>query len=99
MNPEVKNFHDQHGHAGFKFLVTAWSVEQTGGRSATPGGTWEKSHAHLNVSQRDFDVVALEIASTSSYVGVPDQEHKEFMDIIERYRSMVVAVASAPAMV
>ncbi len=97
MNPEVKRFHDQHGHAGFKFLVTAWSVEQTGGPTCYPGRDMHESHAHLDVSQHDFDVVALEIASTLSYVGVPEKEHKEFMDIIESYRSMVVADASTPA--
>ena len=38
-NPHVKAFHDQQGHAGFTFLVTAWSIEQTGGRRATPAVT------------------------------------------------------------
>lgn len=99
MNPEVKKFHDQHGHAGFKFLVTAWSVEQTGGPKCYPGRDMRESHAHLNVSQHDFDVVALEIASTLSYAGVPEREHKEFMDIIESYRSMVVAPEHASAAV
>ena len=50
-----------------------------------------ESHAHLNVSQHDFDVVALEIAATLSFVGVPTTEHQEFMSIIESYRSMVIA--------
>jgi len=34
--------------------------------------------------------VTTEIAATLFHVGVPKQEHKEFMDIIESYRSMVV---------
>ena len=91
MNPEVAKFHQQQGHAGFKFLVTAWSVERTGGPKCYPGRDMEEAHAHLNVTHHDFDVVALEIAATLSYVGVPEKEHKEFMDIIESYRSMVVA--------
>ncbi len=91
MNPEVNKFHQQHGQAGFKFLVTAWTVEHTGGPKCYPGRDMEEAHVHLNVSEHDFDVVALEIAATLSYVGVPEKEHKEFMDIIESYRSMVVA--------
>jgi hemoglobin len=91
MNPEVEKFHQQQGHAGFKFLVTAWSVEETGGPKCYPGRDMRESHAQLNVSQRDFDVVALEIAATLSYLGVPEKEHKEFMDIIESYREVVVA--------
>jgi hemoglobin len=87
----VAKFHQEGGHAGFKFLVTAWSVEHTGGPKCYPGRDMTQAHAHLDVSQHDFDVVKLEIAATLSYMGVPEREHNEFMDIIEGYRSMVVA--------
>lgn len=89
-NPAVAAFHAQNGHAGFKFLVTAWSIEKTGGPSCYPGRDMTTSHAELNVSEQDFDTVKLEIAATLSYVGVPSAEHAEFMDIIERYRPMVL---------
>ena len=89
-NPHVQAFHDQKGHAGFKFLVTAWSIEQTGGPACYPGRDMKESHAHLYVSEFEFDIVAGEIAATLYHVGVPAQEHKEFMAIIESYRSMVV---------
>ena len=49
-----------------------------------------ESHPHLYVSDFEFDIVTTEIAATLFHVGVPKQEHKEFMDIIESYRSMVV---------
>lgn len=94
MNPEVAKFHEKQGQAGFKFLVTAWSVEHTGGPKCYPGRDMEEAHVHLKVSQHDFDVVALEVASTLSYLGVPEQEQKEFMEIIESYRGEVVAKAS-----
>jgi len=90
-NPAVDAFHALGGHAGFRFLVTAWSVEQTGGPACYPGRDMLESHAHLGVSETDFDVVALEIAATLSFVGVPAQEHREFMAIIESYRSTVVS--------
>lgn len=90
-NEAVAAFHAECGHAGFKFLVTAWSIEKTGGPSCYPGRDMTEAHAHLGVSEHDFDVVALEIAATLSYVGVPPQEHQEFMDIIESYRAQVKA--------
>ena len=77
--------------AGFKFLVTAWTIEHTGGPKCYPGRDMREAHVHLNVSEHDFDVVALEIDATLSYLGAPEKEHKEFMDLIEGYRSMVVA--------
>ncbi len=89
-NPHVAEFHSQAGHAGFKFLVTAWSIEQTGGPRCYPGRDMYESHAHLKVSEFEFDIVKGEIAATLFHVGVPRQEHGEFMDIIESYRSMVV---------
>jgi len=89
-NRYVQAFHAEKGHAGFKFLVTAWSIEQTGGPKCYPGRDMRDSHAHLYVTDFEFDIVATEIAATLFHVGVPRQEHQEFMDIIESYRGMVV---------
>lgn len=89
-NPHVAAFHSEMGHAGFKFLVTAWSIEQTGGPTCYPGRNMYESHAHLSVSQTEFDIVATEIAATLFHVGVPQPEHAEFMAIVESYRDMVV---------
>ncbi len=89
-NPHVEAFHLMKGHAGFKFLVTAWSIEQTGGPACYPGRDMRESHAHLYVSDFEFSIVATEIAATLFHVGVPQQEHEEFMAIIESYRAMVV---------
>ena len=89
-NEHVSAFHALKGHAGFKFLVTAWSIEQTGGPKCYPGRDMRESHAHLFVTEYEFDIVATEIAATLYHVGVPQQEHTEFMTIIESYRSMVV---------
>lgn len=89
-NPHVAAFHSQQGHAGFKFLVTAWSIEQTGGPACYPGRDMREAHAHLCVTEREFDIVATEIAATLHHVGVPAQEHAEFMAIVEGYRTMVV---------
>lgn len=89
-NPHVKAFHLQQGHAGFKFLVTAWSIEKTGGPACYPGRDMHDAHEHLFVSDTEFDIVATEIAATLFHVGVPGQEHKEFMAIIESYRDQVV---------
>jgi hemoglobin len=93
-NPAVKAFHDKQGQAGFKFLVTAWSVEQTGGPKIYPGRDMTEAHAHLNVTNHEFDIVATEISATLNHVGVPEKEHKEFMAIIERYRPMVLKKAN-----
>jgi hemoglobin len=48
------------------------------------------AHETLEITDEQFDAVALEISSTLNFCGVPTPEHTEFMDIIESYRSEVV---------
>ena len=89
--------HAHHGNPanapGYKFLVTAWSIEATGGPKCYPGQDMQQAHDTLRISEQDFDAVATEIAATLSFLAVPAAEHREFMDIIESYRPQVVAAA------
>jgi hemoglobin len=89
-NPYVVKMHDKISRAAFKFMVTAWGVEATGGPKVYPGKNMVDAHADMVATERDWEVVALEIAATLSYCGVPEQESKEFMDIIESYRHDVL---------
>lgn len=86
--------HEHHGNpansAGYKFLVTAWSIEATGGPACYIGHDMEVAHEHLSIDRAGFDAVYFEIEATLHYLGVPEGETAEFMAIIERYRSQVV---------
>ncbi|MDJ0396483.1 group 1 truncated hemoglobin [Rhodococcus sp. G-MC3] len=86
--------HEHHGNAanapGYKFLVTAWSIEVTGGPKCYIGHDMHEAHEHLKIDKAGFDAVYLEIKSTLFYLGVPDAEVDEFMAIIDEYRSQVV---------
>ena len=92
--------HAHHGDPanapGYKFLVSAWSIEACGGPKVYAGLDMTKAHENLHIDEEGFDAVSMEIASTLSFLGVPAAEHREFMDIIESYRSQVV---QAPATV
>lgn len=89
--------HAHHGNAanapGYKFLVTAWSIEAAGGPKCYIGDDMIKAHDELAIDQHGFDAVFTEIDATLNYLGVPDAERKEFMDIIESYRGQVVQAA------
>lgn len=86
--------HAHHGDpanaAGYKFLVTGWSIEAAGGPKCYPGLDMEKAHDTLHIDEAGFNAVAVEIAATLSFLNVPLPEHKEFMDIIESYRPQVI---------
>lgn len=86
--------HAHHGVAanapGYKFLVTGWTIEATGGPKCYPGMDMTKAHDTLSIDEDGFNAVSMEIAATLNFLGVPAAEHKEFMDIIESYRPQVV---------
>ena len=95
--------HEHHGNpanaAGYKFLVTAWSIEAVGGPQCYIGHDMTVAHEHLSIDTAGFDAVYMEIESTLFFLGVPDKETAEFMAIIERYRDEVVADNVVPAAV
>lgn len=88
--------HKHHGNpanaAGYKWLVTSWSIEAAGGPKCYIGHDMDTAHEHLAIDKAGFDAVAKEIEATLDFVGVPERELREFMDIIESYRSKVVQV-------
>ncbi len=90
--------HAHHGDSangpGYKFLVTAWSIEATGGPACYLGRDMVAAHDGLAIDTAGFDAVAMEIAATLMYLGVPQRERDEFNAIIESYRPEVV---QAPA--
>ena len=95
-NPAVHAHHgDAANAAGYKFLVTGWSIEAAGGPKCYPGLDMTKAHETLHIDEAGFDAVAMEIAATLSFLNVPPAEHKEFMDIIESYRSQVISSDTA----
>ncbi|ANY09942.1 group I truncated hemoglobin [Pseudonocardia sp. HH130630-07] len=91
--------HAHHGDPanapGYKFLVTAWSVQAAGGPQCYPGLDMTRAHETLQITDDQFDAVAMEIAATLNFCGVPAPEHTEFMEIIESYRPQVVTQRAA----
>lgn len=94
-NDKVKAFHDTPYKAGYKFMVTAWSIEVAGGPACYPGRDMFEAHSHLGLTHYEFDVTAHEIRNSLYQVGVPGAEVDEFMDIVESYRDKVISDPAA----
>lgn len=93
-NPVVHAHHgDSANGPGYKFLVTAWSIEAAGGPTCYPGRDMVAAHDGMSVDTDGFNAVAMEIAATLMFLGVPERERNEFNDIIESYRAQVVQAA------
>ena len=89
-NTKVNDFHAAKYKAGYKFMVTAWSIEATGGPKCYIGRDMFAAHKDVGLTNFDFDVTAHEIRNTLYQIGVPEPETQEFMAIIESYRTQVV---------
>lgn len=93
-NEAVHAHHGDPANApGYKFLVTAWSIEAAGGPKCYPGRDMVLTHDTLRINDHEFDAVATEIDATLNFLGVPAAERAEFMKIIESYRAQVVQAA------
>ena len=96
-NPKLKAVHDRpETKAGFKVMLTNWVVQETGGpKIYTPdefgrGKSMKDSHPHLNISNREFDIILTEALETFYAFNVPNHEISQLMADLETYRSVIV---------
>lgn len=96
-NPILAAIHEQrHTKAGFKVMLTNWVVEETGGPEIYMpdpfgrGKSMKDSHPHLNISNREFDIIKTLCLATFYHFNVGNQEINELMDALESYRYQIV---------
>jgi hemoglobin len=70
----VKAFHGTYGKAGFKYLVTTWSIEYSSGLAVYPGRSMAEAHDKLEYSGLELDVVRTEIKTSLYQLGVPEPD-------------------------
>ena len=104
-NPALKAIHEGNpdSKAGFKQMLTNWVVQETGGPkiyqpdSFGRGKSLKESHPHLNISDREFDIIkTLALASFYQY-NVGNHEIDQLMDDLESYRKVIVLNTKAEA--
>ncbi len=96
-NPALKAVHDNKASkAGFKAMLTNWVVQETGGPkiyqpdSFGRGKTMKESHPHLNISNREFDIIKTLCLATFYQFNVGNHEIDQLMDDLESYRKVIV---------
>ena len=96
-NPKLKAIHDRpETKAGFKVMLTNWVVQETGGpKIYTPdefgrGKSMKDSHPHLNISNREFNIILTECLETFYAFNVPNHEISQLMADLETYRNVIV---------
>ena len=96
-NPALKSVHDRpETKAGFKVMLTNWVVQETGGpKIYVPdqfgrGKSMKDSHPHLNISNREFDIIKTLALATFYQYNIPNHEIDQLMDDLETYRKLIV---------
>ena len=77
-------------------MLTNWVVQETGGpKIYVPdqfgrGKSMKDSHPHLNISNREFDIIKTLCLATFYQFNVGNHEIDQLMDDLESYRKVIV---------
>lgn len=89
-NPAIKEARDRVPKAGLKYQVTALVAHSTGGPELYTGRTMMESHAHLGITEREWQAMVTELEATLYRFNVPDAEQRELLEIVESVKPEIV---------
>lgn len=89
-NPAIAAARDRVPAAGLKYHVTAMVCQATGGPCTYTGRSMPASHAHLQISARDWTQMLVVFRRVLTRFEVPDGEQAELVAIVESTRSQIV---------
>ncbi len=73
-----------------KFQVSQLVCEASGGPCKYTGLAMKPSHAHLNISEKEWDVMAAEFKKSLDKYKVPAAEQKELFEIVGKTKGDIV---------
>lgn len=96
-NPRLKAIHsNEESKKGFKVMLTNWVVQETGGPkiyqpdSFGRGRSLKDMHPHLNISNREFDIIKTLALATFYNYNISNDDINLLMDDLEKYRDVIV---------
>ena len=78
-----------------KYHVTALVCQATGGPCHYQGREMKASHAHLNITDREWDRMVVLFKEVLAKHGVPAKETQELLDIVGSTRADIVVASAA----
>jgi hemoglobin len=78
-----------------KYQVTALVCQATGGPCEYQGRTMKASHAHLNITEQEWDRMAEIFSQVLAKHGVPERETQELFDIVGTTKADIVVSSGA----
>ena len=89
-NPKVNEAHHKVAPAGFKYLVTEQVCEATGGAQRYTGRSMFDSHAHLEITEQQWQAFLDDFKQTLDKFMVPQSEQAELFAIVESTKKDIV---------
>jgi hemoglobin len=89
-NAKVNEAHHRVSRAGFKYLVTEMVCWATGGPQKYTGRTMLDSHAHLEITEEEWQVFLRDLQATLDLFGVPPLEQQELFAIVDSTKKDIV---------
>ncbi len=81
-NPKIKEARASVPKAGLKFHVTALVCQLSGGPQVYSGRNMKDSHAHLNISEKEWDAMAADFVASLNHFKVPAKEQGELLALV-----------------
>ncbi len=94
-NPRIKEARDRVPKAGLKFRVTALVCQVTGGAEHYTGRGMKEAHAHLNISEKEWDAMVADFKITLNKFKVPAKEQGELLAIVGSTKKDIVMIAAS----
>lgn len=89
-NPAIKEARDRVPKAGLKFHVTNLVCQVTGGPCKYTGRTMKEAHAHLNITEREWQAMLADFRRVLNNYHVPAREQKELIEIVESTKADIL---------
>jgi hemoglobin len=89
-NPKVNEAHHRVSRAGFKYLVTEQVCQATGGPQRYTGKPMHDSHAHLGITEQEWQAFLDDFRQTLDKFGVPEAERAELFAIVDSTKKDIV---------
>ncbi len=90
-NPEINAGRKRSPAPYLKYQVSAMVCEVTGGPCKYGGKGMKESHAHMNITEKEWDVMAGEFKKSLTKFKVPPREQQELFEIVGTTKADIVA--------
>lgn len=96
-NPAIHHARERVPKQGLKFQVTALVCQVTGGPCKYAGRDMKAAHAHLNISEKEWQAMLADFRKTLDKFSVPAAEQGELTAIVNSTKTDIVVATQASA--